>query len=316
MTSPQTPDCNPGTILMINKEMPEAVVLAAGRQSFLVMKFPKPLSRERLYLLSPEDRKTYESEHPSDGRAPGGYEPIFEDVDAAFESMESAPVRFVLDEEALMVQEMETVYRELFSDIMDEREFMRTSVSLNSEFTAESPRLDESAPALNEGAEGLDCMAWLRGLNLGWLGKLAGAGLAALGTGIAALIVAGKDRIAMWRLKKYMNRLVEVIDQGIQKKRPLLTAIMPKSWAKWHGEKNLTCFRSYQEMADRTMANGVMSAAHKLGYFAQGQMMNISSGATPQPGGGLDDFRKNVLSQISVIVPQKPPKNQFAEEND
>jgi len=64
-------------------------------------------------------------------------------------------------------------------------------------------------------------------------------------------------------------------------------------------------------MADRSMTNAVMNSAHKLGFFAQGQMMNISSGATPQAGSGLDDFRKNVLSKISIIVPEKPQRNQF-----
>jgi hypothetical protein len=71
---------------------------------------------------------------------------------------------------------------------------------------------ETSQLAINEGAEGDDTMAWTRDLKLGWLGKLAMACLAGLATGIAALLTAGKDTLAMWKLKRYMNRLVEIID--------------------------------------------------------------------------------------------------------
>lgn len=53
---------------------------------------------------------------------------------------------------------------------------------------------------------------WLDGLKLGWLGKLVGAGLAALGTGLFALLVAGKDYLAIQKLRIYMSRIVETID--------------------------------------------------------------------------------------------------------
>ena len=275
------------------------------------MKFPKELSKERLSLLSPEDRKIYEQEHPKQKKI----HTIFEDIDAAYAQMshDDAPVLYELDEDAIVQEEMQRIYDELFSDIMTEDEFFNSADTLNEEFTTASAEYDalNESNALNEGAEGLDCMAWLRGANLGWLGKLAMGALAALGTGIAALLVAGKDKLAMIRLKKYMNRIVEIMDQGIQKRRSFITSIMPKSWSKWRGERNIACFRSIQEMADRQMTNGVMNAAHKLGFFAPGQMMNISSGATPQAGSGLDDFRKNVLSKINVIVPEKPQRNQF-----
>ena len=288
------------------------------------MKFPKKLSKERLSLLSPEDRRIYEQEHARDAeRIHSVFDtdhlgPLFEDVDAAYAAMEPVDETswFDIDEDAIVEEELQRIYDEMFSDVMTEDEFFSSSEALNEAFRDADnglTPLNESAH-LNEGAEGLDCMAWLRGINLGWLGKLAMGGLAALATGIAALLIAGKDKLAMIRLKKYMNRLVEITDQGIQKKRSLLTSIMPKSWSKWRGERNIACFRSIQEMADRSMTNNVMNAAHKLGFFAPGQMMQISSGATPQPGGGLDDFRKNVLGKISIIVPEKPRKNQFDED--
>ena len=54
------------------------------------MKFPKELSKERLSLLSPEDRKIYELEHPKQKKI----HTIFEDIDAAYAQMshDDAPV--------------------------------------------------------------------------------------------------------------------------------------------------------------------------------------------------------------------------------
>lgn len=218
------------------------------------------------------------------------------------DSDETSGLQLDIDEK-ILEEEINRVYDELFADVLSAAEFRQTTDALCEDFVS------GESEVLVEGAEGLDAGAWVRGLKLGWLGKLAMGGLAALGTGIAALITAGKDRLAMIKLKKYMNRLVEVIDQGIQKKRSIFTVIMPKSWSKWRGERNMACFRTIQEMADRQVATGVMSAAHKLGYFGQGQMMNIASGSAPQSGGGLDDFRDNVLSQLTVIVGEKPVRD-------
>ena len=186
-------------------------------------KFPKVLSPERLSLLSAEDRKIYEQEHAA-GRTHGIFDtdhlaPIFEDVDQSYDDMGDSPAFDLgIDEDALVEEELRRVYDELFSDIISEDDFFASADELNEAFQkadAGLTPLNESASPLNEGAEGLDCMAWLRGIKLGWLGKIAMAGLAALGTGIAALLIAGKDKLAMIRLKKYMNRIVEIMDQGI-----------------------------------------------------------------------------------------------------
>ncbi len=265
------------------------------------MKFPKELSKERLSLLSPEDRKIYEQEHSQKKM-----HTIFEDIDKEYAEMygnEEPQKLYEFDEDAFIEEEMHRIYDEMFFDIMSEDEFFGSANQLNDEFKKASEE-DSDSQSLNEGAEGLDSGAWIRGLNLGWLGKLAMAGLAGLATGIYALLVTGKDLLAISRLKTYMNRLVEIMDQGIKKKRSFLTSILPKSWSKWRGERNLACFRSIQEMADRSMTNMVMNGAHKLGFFAPGKMMQIQSGDTPQPGGGLDDFKKNILGKISIIIPE------------
>lgn len=204
----------------------------------------------------------------------------------------------------IVKEELRTVYNDFVYDAISRQEYQKI-LSDNLKFYFK----EDSQLAVNEGAEGLDNMAWTRDIKLGWLGALAAAGLTGLGTGLAALITAGKDKIAMWKLKRYMNRLVEIIDQGILKKRSFFSFLMPKKKSKFMGERNLACLRSIQEMADRNMTTGVMSAAHKLGFFGQGSMMNIQSGGTPQHGGGLDAFQRNVLSKFNIILDEKPAKN-------
>ena len=57
------------------------------------MKFPKELSKERLSLLSPEDRKIYEWEHPKQKKI----HTIFEDIDAAYAQMSHDDALFFMN---------------------------------------------------------------------------------------------------------------------------------------------------------------------------------------------------------------------------
>jgi hypothetical protein len=53
---------------------------------------------------------------------------------------------------------------------------------------------------------------WWMDFKLGWLGKLAAGLLTGLLGVVAWLLMKGKDRLAMKKLKQYMNKLVELID--------------------------------------------------------------------------------------------------------
>jgi hypothetical protein len=65
----------------------------------------------------------------------------------------------------------------------------------------------------------------------------------------------GKDRLAMKKLKQYMNKLVELIDQGVNKKRPWYSFLMiSKKKRQNNGDYNKACFRTIQETAERNMA--------------------------------------------------------------
>ena len=86
-------------------------------------------------------------------------------------------------------------------------------------------------------------MRWLSSVNLNWLGKLAVAGLGLLGTAIAYMASDIKHKLAMIKLKKYFNRLVEIIDNSGKgtKKRSFFSKMF--NW-KERGEHNIACFRT------------------------------------------------------------------------
>ena len=166
------------------------------------MKFPKVLSKERISLLSLEDRKIYEAEHAYDNVTTLLPPRLFEDVDMFNETIDE-DVDYESIARRIVNEELDSIYEEFFADVMSKNDYSNT-------LTNYTQLLDKQLVE----AEGLDAYAWIRGLEgkLGWLGKLAGVGLAGLATGISALIIAGKDKLAFVKLKKYMNRLVEIID--------------------------------------------------------------------------------------------------------
>lgn len=284
------------------------------------MKFPYKLSKERLSLLSKKDREIYEREHAPkiqsvfasvskvSDTSDKFYGQVFENADEIIETDGSSDSSDFY--RSIIKNEIDELYRVDYSDIIpiEEYEAIRAeiieTISPNSD---EHPNDVIEHQSLNE-AEGQDAYAWIRGLNLGWLGKLAAAALGLLGTAIAYLLIQGKDKIARDYLKYYMNRLVERTDQGIYKKVPWYRKlVMKKSIKNNLGEWNNGCFRTIQETSDRNMVTATMMAAHKLGYFASGQMMSIANGSAPQDGSGLSDFKKNVVDQLQMVAPNPDP---------
>ena len=214
------------------------------------MKFPNDLSKERLSLLSKEDRAIYESERKQ--RNEEKIQRIFAD-NSVMEALSEDIFEDVDEEddtEYFINDEMDVLYEKMLAEIMPIEEFNEAK----SEVLTLLDSIQEEKMPINEGAEGQDPFAWVKGLKLGWLGKLAMGGLTILGTGIYALLVAGKDKLAMEKLKYYMNRLVEVTDMGIHKKRPFYSKFgFTKKFRQNTGEYNTGCFRTIQETADRNM---------------------------------------------------------------
>jgi len=63
---------------------------------------------------------------------------------------------------------------------------------------------------------------------MGWLGKLAGSLLTGIFGGMVALIMAGKTKAAVQSLENYMNKLVELTDDGVHKKKSIIGALFSK----------------------------------------------------------------------------------------
>ena len=198
------------------------------------MKFPERLSKERQFLLSKEDRAIYEEEWKGVPEFPSSDENpvIFEDVDQ--------------DENSSVMEQLNAIYEDIFKDVISDEQMSQIRNELMEELNSQYAK---SAVLLEyQGAEGWDHTKWIP--NTGWLGKLAIAGLGLLGTGIAMLASDVKARLAMVKLKKYFNVLVEIIDQGVHKKRSWWSFWRKK---KHRGEFNTSCFRFIQETSEREM---------------------------------------------------------------
>lgn len=159
---------------------------------------------------------------------------------------------------------------------------------------------DDDSQNLNE-AEGWSADYWIPGF--GWLGKFAVGTLTGLLGVIVWLIMKGKDRIAMDKLKRYMNRLVELTDQGLYKKRPWYSFLIPNKDTRINtGEYNRGCFRTIQETEERNLACLYTSTVHALGFYSP-ETTSFETAALngkPEPGSGLDIFRTKILSRLNL----------------
>lgn len=257
------------------------------------MKFPYELSYERLSLLSEEDRKIYDIEHS------GLYNLEAKIVPNIGFINEDVEVRKILDKQ-LFETEFDSLLDKEIIEAVGVQEYIRIKANLF-DFIENDPELQgELFEAPGHAADW-----WLpEGLKLGWLGKLA-AGLLTGLLGIAAwLFMKGKDRLAMKKLKQYMNRLVELIDMGINKKRPWYSFLMASKKNRNNtGDFNKACFRTIQETAERNMACLYTQCVHNLGFFNPGitDFRGITSGMMPDEGSGLDNFRRIIIGNVGDL---------------
>lgn len=317
------------------------------------MKFPNKLSKERLSLLSPEDRKIYEYEHsglcpemkqlhesrkkvtrndegdivpdkcPECGSPVGLYikgEPVYlcsncgkyfggmpfhlhetdkyneltqEDIDSI-----EFPDDFTKDDKKYAKQILdEILFESMFDELFDKE--MKEELGAEEYEKVKSNIFelilnDPDLRTLNE-AEG-HAMDWWT--DCSWIIKLAGGLLTGLLGIIAWLFMKGKDRLAMVKLKQYMNKIVELTDQGVNKKRPWYSFLMVTRKNKQNtGDYNKACFRTIQETAERNMACLYSQAIHNLGFLKPGRTsFNTQlSGILPEEGSGLNMLRNTIV---------------------
>ena len=343
------------------------------------MKFPRKLSKERLSLLSPEDRKIYEYEHS--GLCPemkqlqeskkkkriyndegnivpnicpkcGGKvvlkikgEPVYvcSNCDAYYGTMpfnlkesedvidnsddeityediqdiklsneyseeEKRQIKQMMDEMLFESQFDELFDKELIAEVgLDEYNNIKKNIF---EYIMNDPDLH----TLNE-AEGHAADWWM---DCSWILKLSAGLLTGLLGIIAWLFMKGKDRLAMMKLKQYMNKLVELTDSGVNKKRPWYSFLLPGRKNKQNtGDYNKACFRTIQETAERNMACLYTQCIHRLGFLSPSltNFNNITSGGMPPEDSGLGNFI-NLASIMSVDVENiKLPEDDISDEN-
>lgn len=272
------------------------------------MKFPKKLSKERLSLLSPEDRKIYEYEHSGlcpemkklyESEESDDEELTFEEVrdfelDNEYTEEEKREIKRIFDEMLFESQFDELYDKELIEEVgLEEYNNIKKQIF---EYIMNDPELN----ALNE-AEGHAADWWM---DCSWIVKLSAGLLTGLLGIIAWLIMKGKDRLAMAKLKQYMNKLVELTDQGINKKRPWYSFLLPGRKNKQNtGDYNKACFRTIQETAERNMAGLYAQTIHNLGFLPPSitNFRGIHSGYSVSEDSGLGMFNNFINDFTSSI---------------
>lgn len=324
------------------------------------MKFPRKLSKERLSLLSPEDRKIYEYEHS--GLCPemkqlqeskkkkriyndegtivphicpkcGGIvvvkikgEPVYvcSNCDAYYGTMpfnlkesedvidnsddeityediqdiklsneyseeEKRQIKQMMDEMLFESQFDELFDKELIAEVgLDEYNNIKKNIF---EYIMNDPDLH----TLNE-AEGHAADWWM---DCSWILKLSAGLLTGLLGIIAWLFMKGKDRLAMMKLKQYMNKLVELTDSGVNKKRPWYSFLLPGRKNKQNtGDYNKACFRTIQETTERNMACLYTQCIHRLGFLSPSLTNFNSITNMPPEDSGLGMFA-NIANGVS-----------------
>lgn len=243
------------------------------------MKFPYELSQDRLLLLSKEDRELYEYEHSpfySFTEKENAYKQFYEAQqyqynyyqnmlnDSEFNDMnedeKSNVVKELAKAEAL---ESYNIIEKWMNPILSESLSKKDIDILNDHMRHIIIESYDKPGVLNEEV-GHDATFWMN--DLGWLGKLAG-GL--FGTGIAAIIgafVAGKDAVAAKMLERFMNKLVELTDDGVHKKKSWFSWFSKKK-RKYSGDQSESCFRSYQEMIQRDLMKDTIVGLKTCGFI-------------------------------------------------
>lgn len=343
------------------------------------MRFPRKLSKERLSLLSPDDRKIYEYEHSGlcpemkklqeskkkkvvyndEGKVVPDIcpkcgakvvvkiqgEPVYvcsncgeyygtmpchlgeseetnidNDDEITYEDIqdmklsneyteeEKRQIKQMMDEMLFESQFDELFDNELIAEVgLDEYNNIKKNIF---EYVINDPDLH----SLNE-AEGHAADWWM---DCSWILKLSAGLLTGLLGIIAWLFMKGKDRLAMMKLKQYMNKLVELTDSGVNKKRPWYSFLLPGRKNKQNtGDYNKACFRTIQETAERNMACLYTQCIHRLGFLSPSltNFNSITSGGLPPEDSGLGNFI-NLASIMTVDVENiKLPEDDITDEN-
>ncbi|WQJ53263.1 MAG: hypothetical protein [Wendovervirus sonii] len=255
--------------------------------------YPYILSEQRLSLLSPEERRQYDFEHSDycdwnlkeEALKKAGLTESYDMIKNKYlnEMMESESfsneTEQSIDEMADQMAQFESEYiiNEVY-DILDSmmKENVITSDEYNNIIESAKNKLYGNTQALNEATDGPDMTWWAKGI---------GVTLAPLLSGMGLLLLAGKTDAAINALKKYMNKIVEEVDDGTYKKqgffKKFLNRITPDKLknlkVKWFGgpkdigatseDKSKSSFRELQEVYEGNIACKQMILMKNIGLL-------------------------------------------------
>ena len=276
------------------------------------MKFPYTLSKSRQLLLSKEDQLLYEYEHspfyPYEEKVlyvnayrqrKEHYMTLINEDEEFAPLPESEKIQLARDlvkyEADTVLDEMDEIMYPLISDTvsLDEYKNLKEDIRVMISNTVDT----ESVFALNEGGTpGHDITYWMPNMKFGWLGKMA-TGILTLGAaGLVGLFMAGKDKMAAKKLEKYMNKLVETVDTGVNKKKSFWSFF---GGGKNKGDQSMPCFRYAQETAERTIAKDVLLMGKASGLLGGNGMNDAIAGKTT---GGLNQFVTKVVKPLNAFL--------------
>lgn len=264
------------------------------------MKFPYELSKERLSLLTKEDRVIYEYEHS--GLSPEMKK--LEELDYNINLYNSLynNINENIDDSDISESLFNSQFDELFDKELINEVGYEEYINIKKQIFEYIQNDHELKPLYEAPGEPADW--WLSGIKLGWLGKLTAGLLTGLLGVVAWLMMKGKDRLAMKKLKQYMNKLVELVDQGVNKKKPWYAFLIPSKKGQQNtGDYNRSCFRTIQETAERNMACLYTSCIHDLGFLSPNitNFKSLVSETTAQEGSGLSIFEEKANSLNDIL---------------
>ena len=245
------------------------------------MKFPYDLSEQRLSLLSKEDRKIYEYEHSEyfdyneRQRAIKEYQEAHSKRQNYFYNAinEDAEYNDLNDAQKveMSIELSDIEANAIFEEITDLLQPIYKEGGLTKEELEEAKKyaitelskpIEFNVP-LNE-ALGSDPTWWAKGI-----GNFAFIGLSGILAGMYNLIMLGKDKAAIDSLQKYMGKVVEMIDDGINKKRGFWATIKSLFTKRDNktGDQDMPCFRYFQEVEQQKIAVSMMKFLKRAGLL-------------------------------------------------
>ena len=288
------------------------------------MKFPYELSEQRISLLSKEDQRIYRFEH-SDFFDYNTKQKCMQEYQNALlerqgyyvQEIKKDPQFNTLNESEVFETANELTlyeasnYAEQLAEFLDEcileniytedeaAEFLKEFIDNFNEISQQS--LNEEQ--LNEVAgdtDGPDMTYWAKGLG-GLFGGLMGI--------VIALIMRGKTKAAIRMLENYMNKIVEKVDDGLNKKKGrglwarLKTGIgklFGKDWSgKNSGEQNTMCLRVIQENFQANIGTKAMVLCKKLGLLPTDWNSAITAlQANDFTRGSMNKFIENIAKPL------------------